>query len=290
MRALWLVLVAAVALASARRCTPGSLAELASTLKPVVAACEDAECSPECRELIAAPTTVTKQAKRCIVAIRAGHASASAVEPAVRDIILRGQDIVQGCKAQAEEPPQPAARSQSDASPSPAPSASPAPSGPPKADAAELAALKADHDAAKAKVHALGGRVAALERAAGRKDTGTGKAAQQTLAAVDAQTDAVADAANAAVEEGVKDITALADQMEEAQRVAVLQQKQVKSKSTLALEKALQADEITAGSMQTQEAFVKDSLRRAAEQTKVVEQQVADATKLIEDQQAAGPS
>ncbi len=79
-------------------------------------------------------------------------------------------------------------------------------------------------------------------------------------------------------------------QMEEAQRVAVLQQKQVKSKSTLALEKALQADEITAGSMQTQEAFVKDSLRRAAEQTKVVEQQVADATKLIEDQQAAGPS
>lgn len=78
--------------------------------------------------------------------------------------------------------------------------------------------------------------------------------------------------------------------MEEAQRVAVLQQKQVKSKSTLALEKALQADEITAGSMQTQEAFVKDSLRRAAAQTKVVEQQVADATKLIEDQQAAGPS
>ncbi len=60
-------------------------------------------------------------------------------------------------------------------------------------------------------MHALGGRVAALERAAGRKDTGTGKAAQQTLAAVDAQTDAVADAANAAVEEGVKDITALAD-------------------------------------------------------------------------------
>lgn len=70
----------------------------------------------------------------------------------------------------------------------------------------------------------------------------------------------------------------------------MLQQKQVKSKSTLALEKALQADEITAGSMQTQEAFVKDSLRRAAAQTKVVEQQVADATKLIEDQQAAGPS
>lgn len=66
MRGLWLVLVAAAALASARKCTPGSLAELSSTLKPVVEACEDAECSPECRELIAAPTTVTKQAKRCI--------------------------------------------------------------------------------------------------------------------------------------------------------------------------------------------------------------------------------